>query len=219
MNILVLILLLVLCFGIGIYPNWRNNLTVYMGIIIVFMIIIYSIVFYKIEIVEHLQISSEAVQNVGSIYNQEKMIVKNLDVTGALNILPRGVIVAWKGQYQAPVGWALCDGNNGTPDLRGRFIFGAGHDSLDSKGGEREHTLNESEMPSHKHGMSSSADDDGYCKQINCGVQLSDRFTDDNGKYINDITTGSLTQILPRGGDKAHNNMPPYYVLTYIMKL
>jgi len=215
----VLILLLVLCFGIGIYPNWRNNLTVYMGIIIVFMIIIYSIVFHKIEIVEHLQISSEAVQNVGSIYNQEKMIVKNLDVTGALNILPRGVVVAWKGTHVAPAGWALCDGNNGTPDLRGRFIFGAGQDSLDSTGGVREHTLNESEMPSHKHGMSSSADDDGWCAKGNCGVQLSDRFTNDNGKNIPDITSGTLTKILNTGGNMPHNNMPPYYVLTYIMKL
>jgi hypothetical protein len=38
------------------------------------------------EIVEHLQISGEAVQNVGSIYNSGKMIVKDLDITGKLTV-------------------------------------------------------------------------------------------------------------------------------------
>lgn len=38
-------------------------------------------------------------------------------------LVPPGVIVAWWGSTDAiPSGWALCDGTNGTPDLRGRFI-------------------------------------------------------------------------------------------------
>jgi len=33
----------------------------------------------------------------------------------------------WKGTVGTiPSGWVLCDGNNGTPDLRSRFIVGAG---------------------------------------------------------------------------------------------
>ena len=41
--------------------------------------------------------------------------------------LPQGVIVMWSGAEEAiPAGWALCDGKNGTPDLRSRFIVGAG---------------------------------------------------------------------------------------------
>jgi len=57
-------------------------------------------------------------------------ILKNdLQILGDLknkhnqNIIPKGMIVMWSGDVNAiPLGWALCDGNNGTPDLRGRFI-------------------------------------------------------------------------------------------------
>jgi hypothetical protein len=38
-----------------------------------------------------------------------------------------GIIVIWSGAIiDIPAGWFLCDGNNGTPDLRARFVFGAG---------------------------------------------------------------------------------------------
>lgn len=37
--------------------------------------------------------------------------------------VPGGVIVMWSGTT-APTGWSLCDGTNGTPDLRGKFIVG-----------------------------------------------------------------------------------------------
>lgn len=41
-------------------------------------------------------------------------------------LLPRGIITIWNGRLPPPRGWALCDGTNGTPDLRGKFIVGAG---------------------------------------------------------------------------------------------
>ncbi|MDX7999517.1 tail fiber protein [Xenorhabdus sp. Reich] len=37
-------------------------------------------------------------------------------------ILPKGMIVMFSGN-SAPTGWAFCDGNNGTPDLRSRFVM------------------------------------------------------------------------------------------------
>ncbi|MGJ0848633.1 hypothetical protein ACR77J_18340, partial [Tissierella praeacuta] len=41
--------------------------------------------------------------------------------------VPKGAILMWSGSIaNIPEGWALCDGNNGTPDLRDRFIVGAG---------------------------------------------------------------------------------------------
>lgn len=40
------------------------------------------------------------------------------------NKIPRGVIVAFAGNLAIPAGWALCDGTNSTPDLRGKFIRG-----------------------------------------------------------------------------------------------
>lgn len=42
-------------------------------------------------------------------------------------LVPIGGIVIWAGSVGSiPNGWALCDGNNGTPDLRDRFIVGSG---------------------------------------------------------------------------------------------
>ena len=39
----------------------------------------------------------------------------------------KNIIVIWSGAVvDIPTGWALCDGNNGTPDLRGKFVVGAG---------------------------------------------------------------------------------------------
>ena len=45
----------------------------------------------------------------------------NINVTGYLNLFPKGSIVIYNDAL-APDGWFLCDGNNGTPDLRGRFV-------------------------------------------------------------------------------------------------
>jgi hypothetical protein len=43
------------------------------------------------------------------------------------NGVPKGGIIMWSGGVnQIPEGWALCNGQNGTPDLRDRFIVGAG---------------------------------------------------------------------------------------------
>lgn len=43
------------------------------------------------------------------------------------DVLPKGIILLWSGSVTAiPSGWKLCDGTNSTPDLRGKFIIGAG---------------------------------------------------------------------------------------------
>ena len=61
--------------------------------------------------------------------------------------LPSGVIVMWSGELDAiPSGWALCDGSNGTPDLRDRFVLGVGApEYLGSTGGSRRHRHPEAE--------------------------------------------------------------------------
>jgi len=50
------------------------------------------------------------------------------------------------------IGWALCNGDNGTPDLSNRFILGVGslHD-INTEGGEKSVVLNVSQIPSHSH--------------------------------------------------------------------
>ena len=62
-------------------------------------------------------------------------------------IVPRGVIIPWWGDgRRPPAGWVICDGRNGTPDLRERFIRGAGEGVTAHERGEADphtHTLAE----------------------------------------------------------------------------
>ena len=104
-------------------------------------------------------------------------------------------------------GFALCNGNNGTPDLSGKFITGLGtgdYDTIGNTGGEEEHTLTLAEIPSHNHNL--LPDSDG---------SSGDGSTATRGAATNDATLGSGLA----GGGGAHENRPPYYVLAYVMKV
>jgi hypothetical protein len=70
-------------------------------------------------------------------------------------VIPSGVIVMWSGPLSSiPSGWALCDGTNGTPDLRDRFIYGWS-DGVNpgGTGGSTSHTHEAGtyEAPAHTH--------------------------------------------------------------------
>ena len=58
----------------------------------------------------------------------EEFNADNLKIDDAIAaVIPTGLICLWSGAADAlPAGWALCNGSNGTPDLRGRFLVGAG---------------------------------------------------------------------------------------------
>ncbi|GGI92776.1 hypothetical protein GCM10007978_32940 [Shewanella hanedai] len=81
-------------------------------------------------------------------------------------VLPRGSIIMWSGS-NVPSGWALCDGQSNTPDLRGRFIICAGQgNSLTNRplgvgGGAEQVTLSMANMPAHKHDVSDSGHNHG----------------------------------------------------------
>lgn len=65
--------------------------------------------------------------------------------------VPKGTILPWYGSVDSvPKGYAFCDGQNGTPDLRGRFLVGVDGSTykLGSKGGEKKHKLVGAELPS-----------------------------------------------------------------------
>jgi hypothetical protein len=67
--------------------------------------------------------------------------------------VPRGGIIMWSGALNAvPAGWVICNGANGTPDLRNRFVVGAG-DSFNA--GETGGRRVISEVPQHDHGPGS----------------------------------------------------------------
>lgn len=71
----------------------------------------------------------------------------------AMGGVPKGIIAMWSGALlDLPSGWALCDGANGTPDLRGRFVVGSeGAYAIGETGGANSVTLTEGQMPSHNH--------------------------------------------------------------------
>jgi hypothetical protein len=59
------------------------------------------------------------------------------------DIIPAGIISMWSGSIVSiPIGWLICDGTNGTPDLRNRFIVGAGSTyAVAATGGSADATL------------------------------------------------------------------------------
>jgi len=78
----------------------------------------------------------------------------------AIVSIPAGVILMWSGsEASIPAGWVLCNGTSGTPDLRNRFIVGAGTGSsyaVGATGGADSITLSTSQIPSHTHTFSAT---------------------------------------------------------------
>lgn len=74
-------------------------------------------------------------------------------------LTPVGAIIMWAGAInEIPTGWKLCDGTNGTPDLRSRFVVGynsseADYNAVGKVGGAKTVALNESQLPKHKHNV------------------------------------------------------------------
>ena len=70
--------------------------------------------------------------------------------------VPTGFIGMWSGSVASiPSGWALCDGTSGRPDLRNRFIVGAGSSySPGATGGADSVSLTTANLPSHSHSFS-----------------------------------------------------------------
>ena len=116
-------------------------------------------------------------------------------------ILPSGLVMLWSGQIvDIPDGWALCDGStynksdgSGTiisPDLRNRFIVGAGNEyNVDNLGGEKEHTLTISELPSHKHS-------DGTLYTSSSGYHSHSASTSTTGDHTHTFSHPKKTEIL-----------------------
>lgn len=139
-------------------------------------------------------------------------------------------------------GWAICNNNNGTPDLRGRFVVGAtmGEAANDGdyvyanseQGGENEHTLTIAEMPKHNHDVSAA------CGRSNTGIKIYsegsggdhsrvDIPSPESGGYyrkssvVDDPGHSHIITVSQsdRGGDQPHENRPPYYAVYYIMRI
>ena len=138
------------------------------------------------------------------------------------SVVPRGLIASWYGSVASiPSGWQLCDGTNGTPDLRSRFIYGAGGDANTKTawaagwnnvsghwppwwtGGEENHVLTIGEMPSHSHNSG--------------GWSGNGNWNDKGNGIISWENVGNTNNYVD--GNLPHNIMPRFMALAYIMKL
>ena len=134
--------------------------------------------------------------------------------------IPTGGIILWSGSVGAiPAGWALCNGTNGTPDLRSRFVIGAGSAyNVAATGGSANAVV-----VSHSH----SVTDPGHLHS-QAGYNLSSPpgpipwYNWGNNSYATNYpNTGSAVTgiaVNSTGQSGIDANLPPYYALAYIMK-
>jgi microcystin-dependent protein len=135
--------------------------------------------------------------------------------------IPVGGIIMWSGTIaNIPTGWALCDGSGITPDLRERFIVGAGDDSgagetfnattgatsgryaVGDTGGSTAHQLTTAEMPSHSHNFFNI---DSSAAAGNSGVRVN-------------AGSGQGQSTTSAGSNNFHENRPKYFALAFIMR-
>lgn len=138
----------------------------------------------------------------------------NLTSEAVMNAFPRGVIFAWYSQSGPfPLGWAVCDGTNSTPDLRGRFLKGV-TDMADV--GVSDGNI------SHHHSVSGRVDG-----RTNNSRDASDAWGwdhDDSSRRTSPQATGldhhhGVHLDLNSGHAAAENHEPPYVTMLFIMKL
>lgn len=161
--------------------------------------------------------------------------------------IPTGVIVLWSGSIgSVPSGWYLCNGSNGTPDLRDKFIVGAGSAyAVNATGGSADtiivshtHTYSGTTASNgdHTHGAWSTNTTYGDATGFNYSVAdsvaaMSASSSTAYNKFLNN--SGSPIQAFSTEGAHTHTysgttastgtsgtgaNLPPYYALAYIMK-
>ena len=131
--------------------------------------------------------------------------------------LPKGVIVMWSGSMEEiPKGWSLCDGSSGTPDLRDRFVVGAGNSQqIGIKGGSYSHNHKEQ---SHSHRITLPR------SRVNV-LRVPYGFRGNHGSlsyktYQQRDYAGSQTFNASAATVKiqASRHLPPYFKIAFIMK-
>jgi len=136
-----------------------------------------------------------------------------------------GSIMIWSGTANAiPTGWQLCDGSNGSPDLRDKFVIGAGNNyNVAATGGSKDAIVVQ-----HNHGISDSGHDhrpldastvQNYEIGVNPNTEIfaptmGSGVSSNNSPNTSDSTTGIT--INNEGSSGSNANLPPYYALCYI---
>ena len=170
-----------------------------------------------------LTVGGTATMNGDASFENNVSIAGNLTVkeTGSISgfgTVPVGGIIMWSGS-KVPEGWALCNGDNGTPNLVDRFILGASTSTVNGTGGRSSVSLSVSNLPSHDHYYSS---DDNITKiKSNSYYNASDHVVATPGGY--DATSkesgnGKVFATSKTGSGTSFDIMPPYYRLAFIMR-
>ena len=149
--------------------------------------------------------------------------------------IPSGVIVMWSGSIAAiPAGWVICDGTNSTPDLRDRFVVGAG--SSYAVAASNSLSAKDAIVVSHSHTSQSaslSGSITGIAQSFGSSGTASGVFTKTTGNNVsetpiqNDVNdgggvtfNGNHSHTINSAGSSGTNaNLPPYYALAFIMKV
>lgn len=149
----------------------------------------------------------------------------------ASRMVPAGTIMAWRGSLtDIPPGWTLCDGQNGTPDLRDRFVVGAGlSDQPHARGDAESHshlvgpvdrTITTDGTGLHSHGMPTkwyarSLTGGGYTGIDTDGSFNNNEQTQTSGWHMHRVRVAlpAFMSAPNTGGIR-----PKWYALAYIMK-
>ena len=146
--------------------------------------------------------------NTAEIKNiNEKITNIKTNITALQDAMPVGSIIMYNGKAEEiPSGWAICNGENGTPNLLDRFILASTY--CGGTGGQSQITLSVSQLPPHRHRLKK------------CWYGKSDN-ADDRQVVRWDDSVSTNDQILTEetGFGLPINIMPPYYRLIYIMKV
>ena len=146
------------------------------------------------------------------------------------SIIPAGVILMWSGSIASiPTGWLLCDGTSGTPDLRNRFIVGAGSTyAVGATGGSADaivvshsHTFAGDALGSHSHTftLNRTSKSNNATPFILSDPNVGENLNGSGTYSTSSASAGTPTGTISTTGSSGTNaNLPPYYALAYIMK-
>ena len=144
--------------------------------------------------------------------------------TAVASVFPSGGIIIWSGSSASiPSGWVLCNGSNSTPDLRDRFVVGAGSTYAVGNTGGSANAI----VVSHTHTATSTVTDPGHTHSIRNDNNNNNGIIPNGGDgsnssttTVDSATTGITvgTTVASAGSSGTNANLPPYYALCYIMK-
>ncbi len=178
-----------------------------------------------------------------------KLQANSLSVSslGSQPWMQKGMIIMWSGSLSSiPTGWELCDGSFSAgagsfvkPDLRGRFVIGAGDDyAVNSKYGNAELTLKTTQIPKHFHALNDEGDakmykgsftispSNPFAPQFDFAGGSSTSVTSDKNSFMTGSTTGTKgydsdgsNKKLITAGQPIDMYPETYYVLAFIIKV